>query len=106
MEKGFFKRVYEVVSKIPTGKVITYGQIAGILGMAKGARIVGYAMRIAPDHLPNHRVVNKQGEMARENIFGGEGIQRKRLEKEGVTFLETGCIDMERHVWVISEESF
>lgn len=99
--KEFFEKVYDIVSAIPEGKVVTYGQIALILGSPRAARIVGYAMHSAPPgrDLPCHRVVNRQGAMAPGDIFGGQEVQRSRLEKEGVTFKANGCIDMEKHVW-------
>lgn len=99
--EDFFARVYKVVSKIPKGKVATYGEIALLVGEPKNARIVGWAMRAAPKqlHLPCHRVVNKLGEMAPDNVFGSSDLQRAMLLEEGITFKEDGCIDMKKHVW-------
>lgn len=97
----FFERVYDIVSGIPEGKVVTYGQIALMLESPQASRIVGYAMHSAPPgkNLPCHRVVNKQGAMAPGNIFGGHEVQRSMLEQEGITFKANGCIDMEKHLW-------
>jgi methylated-DNA-protein-cysteine methyltransferase-like protein len=102
---GYFDRVYDVVARIPRGKVATYGQIAAFLGHPRGARTVGWAMRSAPPHrhLPCHRVVNSAGTMAPGNTFGGAAAQRKRLEAEGVTFTRAGRIDLEEHLWRIKE---
>lgn len=99
--KKFFERVYDIVAKIPEGQVATYGQIALMLGNPYASRIVGYAMNKAPSerNLPCHRVVNREGRMAPGGIFGGQEVQRLRLEKEGITFLENGCINMEKHLW-------
>lgn len=99
--KDFFQRVYEIVSKIPEGKVATYGQIALMLGEPKNARIVGWAMKAAPDNLklPCHRVVNRFGEMAPSYAFESPEVQREMLAKEGIAFKEDGCIDMSRHQW-------
>lgn len=98
---GFFKRVYEIVAEIPEGKVMTYGQIAKKLGYPRGARVVGWAMRSAPEglKLPCHRVVKATGELAPCHVFGDIEIQRVILEAEGITFREDGTIDMERHMW-------
>jgi methylated-DNA-protein-cysteine methyltransferase-like protein len=95
--KSFFDRVYDIVARIPEGKVMTYGQIAMLLGNPYAAKIVGYAMSSAPQsrNLPCHRVVNKTGKMAPGNIFGGADMQHQMLEKEGIQFKKTGCIDME-----------
>lgn len=99
--KDFYQKVYKIVSEIPKGKVATYGQIAFLLGEPKSARIVGWAMRAAPEnlHLPCHRVVNRFGEMAPDYAFGSQEIQRDLLISEGITFKENGCIDMEKHLW-------
>jgi methylated-DNA-protein-cysteine methyltransferase-like protein len=99
-DKGFFNEVYKIVSRIPEGSVMTYGMIADMLGRPRASRIVGYAMNGAPadQNLPCHRVVNKEGRMCPGDIFGGEDKQRRMLESEGVTFLENGCIDMEKHL--------
>jgi len=96
----FFTRVYDIVSRIPEGQVATYGQIAFMAGNPYASRIVGYAMSRAPsEQLPCHRVVNKQGKMAPDQVFGGQDIQRSMLEQEGVTFKPNGCIDMKKHLW-------
>ncbi|HWT74850.1 MAG TPA: MGMT family protein [Mobilitalea sp.] len=99
--KKFFEKVYDIVANIPEGQVATYGQIAQMAGSQYAARIVGYAMNRAPEerNLPCHRVVNKEGHMAPGNVFGGQDVQRSVLEKEGITFLENGCINMEKHLW-------
>lgn len=98
---NFFKKVYEIVGKIPSGKVATYGQIASMLGSSKSARTVGWAMSSAPENLklPCHRVVNRVGELANENVFGSRDKQRAMLESEGVTFNEKGFINLEKHLW-------
>lgn len=97
--QGFFHEVYQVVGSIPEGSVMTYGMIAAILGRPRASRIVGYAMHDAPNelNLPCHRVVSKDGHLSPDSIFGA-GEQRRRLEAEGVTFLESGCIDMNKHL--------
>lgn len=101
-EKGFFIRVYEIVSQIPEGMVATYGGIARQLGHPRGARLVGWAMRGAPEemNLPCHRVVRATGELAPGYVFGDTEIQRAMLLSEGVTFREDGTIDMEKHLWL------
>ncbi|HBM79312.1 MAG: methylated-DNA--[protein]-cysteine S-methyltransferase [Clostridiales bacterium] len=101
MASNFFSKVYEIVSKIPKGKVTTYGQIALFLGDVRNARIVGWAMKAAPDYLnlPCHRVVNRFGEMAPEYAFGSKEIQRAMLASEGITFKDNGCVDIKKHLW-------
>ncbi len=98
---NFFKRVYDIVCRIPEGQVATYGQIALMAGNPYASRIVGYAMSKAPSeqNLPCHRVVNKEGRMAPDYVFGGQKTQRSMLENEGITFMANGCIDMRKHLW-------
>ncbi len=93
----FEKRVYTLVATIPPGKVLTYGQIALLLGEPNRSRHVGRAMAMAPEFmcLPCHRVVNAKGEMSPPEVFGA-GVQRHRLESEGMPFRENGCIDWKR----------
>ena len=87
-----FEKIYNVVRQIPKGKVATYGQVAMLAGNPRWARVVGYALHNNPDPktIPCHRVVNREGRVAPGFAFGGSGIQRELLEKEGVAF-ETDC---------------
>ncbi|MDR0362927.1 MAG: methylated-DNA--[protein]-cysteine S-methyltransferase [Planctomycetota bacterium] len=98
---GFYNRVYDLVAAIPRGKVMTYGQIARFLGGYYSGRVVGFAMRRAPEGrgLPCHRVINRLGEMAPGDIFGGEDKQRVRLKREGVRFLPDGRVDLDKSLW-------
>lgn len=97
MDKSFFEQVYEIVARIPHGKVVTYGQIAQLLGHPRGARKVGWAMRRCPEELPWHRVVMADGKIA-----GGGFAQRRReiLELEEVIFLPDGRVDMQVCRWL------
>jgi methylated-DNA-protein-cysteine methyltransferase related protein len=97
--KDYFARVYELVAQIPQGKVATYGQIANLIGDKRNARVVGWAMKAAPSKLSCHRVVNRLGEMAPGYVFGSKQLQRDILESEGITFLESGCVDLKKHLW-------
>ena len=100
MEASFSDQVYEIVSQIPPGKVTSYGMIARMLGRPQSGRYVGFAMRHAPEGLPCHRVVNQKGEMAPQDTFGSQDLQRQLLRAEGVIFLPNGCIDMKMHLWM------
>ena len=91
ISNSFFKQVYSIVEKVPHGKVISYGQIAGMLGNPRHARQVGWAMRHCPEHLPWQRVVKADGTVA-GGLFAD--IRKAMLEAEGVTFLPDGRIDM------------
>ena len=96
MQETLFSRVYEIVARIPEGRVASYGQIALMLGQPRGARQVGWAMRACPDGLPWQRVVRNNGEIA----GGGYAeVRRALLEGEGIAFLPDGRIDMEKCRW-------
>ncbi len=88
---NFFTSVYAIVARIPRGKVMSYAQIARVLGAPRAARQVGWAMRRCPDNVPWQRVVKESGEIA----GGGHAdFRRVLLEEEGVTFLPDGRVDM------------
>lgn len=81
-----FEKVYEIVKKIPRGKVLTYGDVATLLGNIKYSRVVGYALHVNPEPItiPCHRIVNKNGELSSAFAFGGLSAQKTLLESEGV----------------------
>ncbi len=96
----FFEQVYEVVIKIPKGKVATYGDVARLVGNPRASRAVGCALHSNPYYgvVPCHRVVNARGEVCKGFVFGGEDAQRKMLEDEGILF-ESGKINMNKYRW-------
>ncbi len=96
-----FQRIYEVVRRIPSGHVATYGQVAALAGNPRWSQVVGFALHVNPDPvgIPCFRVVNRFGACSGAFAFGGEDIQRKLLEADGVTFLAAGTVDMQKHLW-------
>lgn len=100
---SFESEVYSVVASIPEGRVLTYGQIAYLIGKPQCSRMVGRAMHNAPagQNLPCHRVVNSQGRLA---PFWTE--QRELLEKEDVIFKKNGCVDIGLCGWDIFSPGF
>ena len=94
-----FEKIYEVVKTIPKGKVATYGQVAMLSGNPRWSRVVGYALHVNPQPgvIPCHRVVNRFGETSKAFAFGGEDIQRKLLEEEGIVFGKDGKIDLTKY---------
>jgi methylated-DNA-protein-cysteine methyltransferase-like protein len=98
----FYRLVYRVVRRIPRGKVATYGQIAAILGQARGARAVGMALGAlrdaAIDAVPWQRVVGAAGRCTHRDGFQA-GIQQEILEAEGVAFDRRGYLDLARVRW-------
>jgi len=95
----FFGRVYALVREIPRGRVVTYGQVAVMLGVPRGARAVGWALRALPADLappvPWHRVVGAGGRIS-PRLGPGPQVQRRLLEAEGIDF-RRGRIDLGRH---------
>jgi methylated-DNA-protein-cysteine methyltransferase-like protein len=92
----FYQQVYDIVAQVPSGKVVSYGQIARMLGRPRAAREIGRAMRICPDGLPWQRVVMQDGAIAGG---GFAQLQQAMLEAEGVGFLPDGRVDMMSFRW-------
>jgi methylated-DNA-protein-cysteine methyltransferase-like protein len=98
---SLYERIYALVRQIPSGKVVSYGQIARIVGGCS-PRMVGYAMAATPDGsgIPWQRVINSQGKIS----VRGEGfdtpLQRVLLEEEGVEFDSQGRVDFRRFGWL------
>jgi methylated-DNA-protein-cysteine methyltransferase-like protein len=92
--------VYRLVSRIPRGRVASYGQIAAFLGAPRGARAVGYAMKRCPrgDGVPWHRVLNARGGISLRANLSGMLTQRLRLEREGLAFRHDR-VDLRRYRW-------
>lgn len=90
-------RIYEAVKQIPAGSVATYGQVAEMAGNKKMSRAVGNALHKNPDpeNIPCFRVVNAKGELAGAFAFGGEEVQAKLLEAEGVEVID-GKVDLKK----------
>ncbi len=98
--KSMYRRIYDVVRRIPPGKVMTYGQVAKLAGGCS-ARNVGYAMAALPfdSGVPWQRVINAKGEVSPRVDGRGHLIQRQVLEAEGVVFNEKGKVDLELYRW-------
>lgn len=97
----WMEHVYAVVRQIPRGRVASYGQIAALAGMPRGARAVGRAMALCPDgnNVPCHRVVDRQGNTKEAFDLFQRGTQRMMLEAEGVLFRPDGRVDMAACQW-------
>ncbi len=113
-------KIYEIVKRIPEGKVCTYGQIACALGNKNLSRVVGNAMHKNPypfvalaakagykgdctcyditDLVPCHRVVDSKGHMGKNFGLGGIFVQAKMLEIEGVVVCDYK-VDLGKYLW-------
>ncbi|MEE4259834.1 MAG: MGMT family protein [Bacteroidales bacterium] len=104
--RGFFHKVYEVVKKIPYGRVTSYGAIAEYLGSKGSARMVGWAMNgshVLPANIPAHRVVNRNGMLTGKRHFGGPDVMKELLESEGIAVQNDQIIHFKEKFWSPSE---
>jgi len=100
---SFFQKVYEVVKRIPYGRVTTYGAIAGFLGSKGSARMVGWALNSSKYNLKNipaHRVVNRQGLLTGKHHFGGNNTMKELLESEGITIVDDVIVELDKVLWI------
>ncbi|NCB06605.1 MAG: MGMT family protein [Bacteroidia bacterium] len=103
----FFSQVYEVVKRIPPGRVTTYGAIARFLGTSGSARMVGWAMNAShthPEFVPAHRVVNRAGLLTGKRHFDSPNAMRELLENEGIKFDGDQITDFNKHFWDPAKE--
>jgi methylated-DNA-protein-cysteine methyltransferase related protein len=98
----FFDRVYEVVRKIPPGRVTSYGAIATYLGSRGSSRMVGWAMNhshSADPSLPAHRVVNRHGILTGKHHFGSNNMMQQLLENEDIQVVNDQINRFDKHFW-------
>jgi methylated-DNA-protein-cysteine methyltransferase-like protein len=98
-EKEYRERVYDIVSRIPVGKVMTYGSVAIVLGDGYTPRTVGYVMHGSPDGVPWQRVINSQGKCSTGRLTMPVNLQQEMLEREGVEFSKVGKCDLNVYQW-------
>ncbi len=99
---SFFENVYEVVRKIPFGRVTSYGAIAEYLGTRGSARMVGWAMNASHNGLlnvPAHRVVNRAGLLTGKHHFGGPRVMQQLLESEGIKIKDDAVVSFVSLFW-------
>lgn len=105
-DKSFFEKVYEVVRKIPPGRVTSYGAIARYLGSSSSARMVGWAMNHSHNiaDVPAHRVVNRQGRLTGKHHFGGPRVMQQLLESEGINITNDQIVNFKDIFWDPAKE--
>lgn len=94
----FRKKVYEIMTQVPYGRVVTYGDVAGLAGHANASRIVGGIAHYGPSELPWHRLVNRFGGLA-SGFHGGREVQQQLLEAEGTTCTNFIVDDFKEKRW-------
>lgn len=102
LEKAFCDKVIAIISKIPQGRVCTYGAVALMAGYPRRARHVGHLLRGISEqtaqNLPWHRVVNSSGQLSTYKVGTGD-LQRVLLEAEGVVFSKSGRLELKKLEW-------
>jgi methylated-DNA-protein-cysteine methyltransferase related protein len=97
---SFTERAVALIKQIPSGKVMTYGQIAGLAGSPRGARqVVRVLHSMSKKHnLPWHRVINSKGEIGfkDEEMYV---VQKLSLEAEGILVSSDGKLDLKVHLY-------
>ncbi len=93
--------VYLMTSRIPEGRIATYGQIAKLVGFPRHARQVGFALSAIENgsSVPWHRVINAKGKISPRGLDGSDDYQRLLLKEEGVIFGENDCISLKQFQW-------
>ena len=99
-DNDYRERVFRIVRSIPRGRVMTYGQIAEILGEGYTPRTVGFVMHSSNDKTPWHRVINAQGGCSTRGIVLPHDKQQRMLEAEGVSFNERGRCELQTYLWI------
>jgi methylated-DNA-protein-cysteine methyltransferase-like protein len=102
-DNDYRERVFRVVRSIPRGRVMTYGQIAEILGEGYTPRTVGFVMHSSNDKTPWHRVINAQGGCSTRGLVLPHDKQQRMLEAEGVRFSERGRCELQKYLWIPAE---
>ena len=94
------EQVFELVRRIPRGRVMTYGQISSELGSRLSPLAVGWMLHRSPDQVPWQRVVNASGRCSTDRLPDfPKGLQRSMLEAEGVIFRKDGNLSLEKYRW-------
>jgi methylated-DNA-protein-cysteine methyltransferase-like protein len=100
MNPNYRNRVFQLVRRIPGGRVMTYGQIAALLGEGYTPRTVGFVMHSSGEEdIPWHRVLNAHGAISTTKIILPADRQQALLEREGIEFNERGRCDLRRYLW-------
>ena len=102
-EKKSFDLIYDIVRRIPQGRVATYGQVSRMLDGRFSPKFVGWALHAIPegaDDLPWHRVINAKGTVSTRQVMGyAPNLQKHLLAEEGIEFDENDRCDLDRYLW-------
>lgn len=96
---NFKNRVIEIVKKIPYGRVSTYGTVATLAGLPRGARLVGGILHFNTDEAPWHRVINRHGFISTKCLEHPKLVQKALLELESIEVTSDFMVDLDRYGW-------
>ena len=106
-DPSYRERAYELVLRIPPGRVMSYGLVAKVLGIGYDARAIGNIMYATPNedgrNIPWHRVINSQGVCSTAGLTSPLDLQQRLLETEGIVFNDKGKCDLEKYLWTPPE---
>ena len=106
-DPSFRERAYELVLRIPAGRVMSYGLVARVLGIGYDARAIGNIMYATPNEdgrdIPWHRVINSQGGCSTAGLTSPPDLQQRLLEGEGIVFNDKGKCAIEKYLWTPPE---
>jgi methylated-DNA-protein-cysteine methyltransferase related protein len=110
-----YAKIYEIVQRIPRGRVLTYGLISHLIGGRMSAQGVGWALKALggpgkvaakkdeynSSNVPWQRVVNATGGTSTHKISEiPPGLQQAMLESEGIVFNGEGKMELDKYLWV------
>lgn len=96
---NFKTRVIEIVNEIPSGKVTTYGTVAMMAGVPRGARLVGGILHFNIDASPWHRVINRHGFISTKCLDHPKALQKKLLQEEGIEVSDDFMVNLKEYGW-------
>ncbi|MBI2040154.1 MGMT family protein [Candidatus Microgenomates bacterium] len=96
---NFKEKVINIVKKIPYGRVTTYGTVAILAGVPRGARLVGGVLHFNIEAAPWHRVINRHGFISTKCLEHPKALQKILLEQEGIEVTDDFMIDLQKYGW-------
>ena len=95
----FKDKIVLIVKLIPSGYVVSYGQVALMAGVPRAARQVGWVLHDYSDkyNLPWWRVINNGGRISTNCLDHTALMQKEFLEKENIIVNKDLTLDIEKY---------
>ena len=98
---SFKDKVIDIVQKIPYGRVTTYGTVATLAGLPRGARLVGGLLHYNQElNLPWQRIINRHGFISTKCLEHPKALQKELLEQEGIEVSKDFMVDLKKYGYV------